>query len=281
MNKVKITVDSTCDLGDVLMKKNNIDFCPLYVTLGDKSLKDTLEVTPDDIYKFVDENKMLPKTSAGTIEDYFQFFKKFSDEGYDIVHICLSSDMSSTFQNACIAAKEIGNCYVIDSRNLSTGSGYLALYGVELANEGKSAKEIYDILVGLTPKMRTSFVVSVMDYLKMGGRCSAIAAFGANVLKLMPCIEVTDGKMHPGKKYRGAFSAVLKNYVKDKLDDIETIDPKRIFITHSGCDDKIVNEIYDYVKSLNYFEDIQITRAGCVISCHCGPGTLGILFCKK
>ncbi len=281
VSKIKITVDSTCDLGDVLMERYNIDYSPLYVTLGEKSLKDTLEVTPDDIYKFVDENKILPKTSAGTIEDYTKFFSKFVNEGYEVIHICISSDMSCTFQNACIAAEEIGNCYVIDSKNLSTGSGHLALLGAELADEGKSAKEIYDILNETVPRVRASFIVSVMDYLKMGGRCSAIAAFGANVLKIMPCIEVDDGKMHPAKKYRGALSAVLKSYTKDKLSDLQSIDPNRIFITHSGCDEKIVNEIYNQVKELNYFKNIEITRAGCVITSHCGPGTLGVLFIKK
>ncbi|MBR4950280.1 MAG: DegV family protein [Clostridia bacterium] len=281
MSKIKITVDSTCDLGAELMQKYNMDFCPLYVTLGEKSLKDTIEINPDDIYKFVDENKILPKTSAGTITDYTNFFSKYVNEGYEVIHICISSTMSCSYQNASIAAEEVGNCYVIDSQNLSTASGHLAIMAAELAAEGKEAEEIVKILKETVPKVRGSFIVSIMDYLKMGGRCSAMAAFGANMLRIMPCIEVDDGVLHPTKKYRGLFAAVLKNYVSDQLADLSKIEPKRIFITHSGCDEKIVQGIYDQVKALDYFENIEITRAGCVITSHCGPGTLGILFINK
>ena len=277
MSKIKITADSTCDLSPEIIEKNNISIISLYTVLGDKSLKDGIEVTPDDIYDYVEKTGNLPKTSAGALDDYISHFKKYVDEGYEIIHFSISSDMSSSHQNALIAANEVGNVYVIDTKNLSTGSGLLILDAVDLVNEGVSAFDIFNTIKEKTSLVRSSFVVDNLEYLKKGGRCSAVVALGANLLKIKPRIDVKDGKMGMGDKYRGQYARVMLTYVKDVLSK-EKINTKRVFITHTKTDPELIEAIKQEVNNLVSFEEMYETTAGCVITSHCGPNTIGVLF---
>ncbi|MGN1467123.1 MAG: DegV family protein [Ruminococcus sp.] len=280
--KVKIISDSTCDLSKELIEKYSIAIVPLYVTMNEQAKKDGLEVVPEDIYEYVEKNNKLPTTSAANVGDYIEVFKYWREQGFEIVHFNISCDFSSTHHNACIAAEEVGGVYVVDSKNLSTGQGLAVLHGAEMAEQGKSAKEIFEECTALTSKIEASFVVDSIDYLYKGGRCSALAAFGANLLKLKPCIEVKDGKMSPGKKYRGNISRVMLNYVQERLNGRNDIDKHRIFITHTKCSDEDVQAVKDKILELcPDFEEILETTAGCTVTTHCGPNTLGILFIRK
>lgn len=280
MNKIIISSDSTCDLSPELVERFGIKIIPLYVNLGDESFKDGLEIQPDVIYDYVAEKKQLPKTSAAAIPDYIEWFSSFTKEGYDVVHFNISSSMSVTHQNAKMAAEEVeGNVYVIDSANLSTGTGLLVLDAAELRDAGKSAEEIRDEILTRVPLSRASFVVDTLDYLKMGGRCSSVAALGATMLRLHPCIQVVGGKMGVGKKYRGNIDAVIAQYTKEILaQNAGRINPKRCFVTHTRCNPEVVAKVVEDVKATGIFEEVLETDAGCVVTCHSGPGTLGVLY---
>lgn len=280
--KVKILSDSTCDLSPELIKKYDIDIIPLFVTIDDVAKKDGIEVSPEDIYQYVDKAGKLPFTSAVNITDYTDIFKEWVEKGYSIVHFNIGSGFSSTHNNARLVAEDFDNVYVVDSANLSTGQGLLVLHGAEMAAEGHSAKEIYESCMALADKVEASFVVDRIDYLYKGGRCSALAALGANLLNLKPCIEVIDGKMLPGKKYRGKISKVMMNYVSDRLKDRDDIDLNRIFITHTKCAPEDVEAVRQKITELQPgFKEILETTAGCTVTTHCGPGTLGVLFIRK
>lgn len=281
MPKVAVLSDSTCDLSKDLLEKYSIGINPLYTVLDDKQYRDMLEITPDEIYAYVAKNGRLPKTAASSIGDHIDFFRPYVEQGMEIVYFTISGQMSVNFNNARIAAEEFENVYVIDSENLSTGIGLQVLRAAELAAQGKSAKEIYEEILAMRARVDASFIVETVDYLYKGGRCSAVAALGANLLKLRPCIEVKAGAMGVGKKYRGKMTDVLQQYAKARLADIDNIEPDRIFITHSGCDEKTIQAVYDVVAQTGHFKEILITRAGCTISVHCGPGTLGVLFVHK
>lgn len=279
--KVIITGDSTNDLSPELLKKHNIRIKPLTITLGEHSYSDGVDIDPDFIYKYHSEHGILPKTSAVNIAEMTDFFKPLVDEGYAIVHFALSSQMSSTFQNSLIAAEEFEDVYVINTQNLSTGEGLMMLKAVEMAEQGVDAKTIYEEISALVPKVDASFVIDNLEYLHKGGRCSALAALGANLLKLKPCIEVRNGSMGVGKKYRGKYIDTLKTYVQERLSDYSDIDLSRVFVTHAGCDEEIVNAVVEEVKKTAPFEEIIVTRAGCTISSHCGADTLGVLYIRK
>ena len=281
MSNIIITSDSTSDLSLELRDRYNIPTMPLGVTLGGETFKDGVDITPDDIYLHHAKTGELPKTTAANIDECLNFFKPFVDEGKTIIHISLSSSLSSTFNNARLAAMELENVYVIDAQNLSTGTGLLVIAAAEMVKEGLSAEEIVEKINQLTANVDASFVIDNLDYLHKGGRCSALAMLGANVLKLKPCIEVKNGAMGVGKKYRGRYGDVLKIYVNERLADVDNIDPSRVFVTHAGCDDEIVNAVVEQVKEKGIFKEIFLTRAGCTISSHCGKDTLGILFIRK
>ncbi len=280
--KVKIISDSTCDLSRELIEKYDIDILPLSVNLGEETRKDGIDVTPDDIYDFVERTGVLPKTSAPNISDFIDLFTKWHEQGYSIVHFNISADFSSSYHNACLAAEEVGDVYVVDSRNLSTGQGHVVLHGAELAAQGKSAAEIKESCEELATRVEASFVVDSIDYLYKGGRCSALAAFGANLLKLKPCIEVIDGKMTPSKKFRGKIDKVIMDYVDSKLKGRDDIIRHRIFITHTKCSEEIVERVRARILELcPEFDEIIETTAGCTVTSHCGPYTLGVLFIRK
>ncbi|MBQ1186330.1 MAG: DegV family protein [Clostridia bacterium] len=279
--KVLITRDSTSDLPKELIEKYNIKTIPLGITLGDRTYQDGIDIDPDFIYKYHEEHGVLPKTSAANIGELTDFFAPFVEEGYEIVHFAISSKMSSTYQNSLLAAEEFEGIYVVDTANLSTGEALLILKAAELAEEGKSAKEIHEEITALVPYVDASFVIDNLEYLHKGGRCSALAALGANLLKLKPCIQVKDGSMGVCKKYRGRYIQTLEEYVNDRLSDTSDIDLSRVFVTHAGCDDEIVNTVVNLVKEKANFAEVITSRAGCTVSSHCGRNTLGILYIKK
>ena len=281
MSNIVITGDSTCDLSPELRQRYNIDILPLGVTLGGKVYKDGVDITPDDIYAHHDKTGELPKTTAANVDEFYNFFKKFADEGKTVIHFDISSGMSSTFNNARIAAEEFENIYVIDSANLSTGIGLLVVAAAEMVNEGLEAEEIVAKINDMVPKVDASFVIDNLEYLYKGGRCSALAAFGANMLKLKPCIEVKNGAMGVSKKYRGRYADVLKTYVSERLGDGNDIDNSRVFVTHAGCDEEVVKQVVEQVKEAGIFKEVFLTRAGCTVSSHCGANTLGVLFIRK
>jgi len=280
-NNIIISSDSTCDLSPELKERYNIAIIPLGVTLGDKSYSDGVDITPDDIYAHHDKTGELPKTSAANVSDCIDFFKPFVDEGKSIIHFTISSEMSSTFNNSRLAASEFENVYVIDTKNLSTGGGLLVVAAAEMAAKGMPAEEIVENVEKLVPCVDASFVIDNLEYLHKGGRCSALAVLGANLLKLKPCIEVKNGTMGVGKKYRGRFADVVKTYIAERVGDGSDVDLDRVFITHAGCDSAIVETAIEEVKKCANFKEVFLTRAGCTISSHCGADTLGVLFIRK
>lgn len=280
--KVKISSDSVCDLSPELKEKYALDILPLYVVMDGKERRDGADIVPEDIYEHVAAGGDLCSTAAVSVADYIEFFGRQLESCDGIVHFCISASMSACYQNACIAAQEFENVYPIDSENLSTGIGLLVLEAIEMAEKGMSAAEIAEAINARREKVEASFVVDSITYLHKGGRCSSVAALGANLLSLKPCIEVIDGAMNAGKKYRGKIEKCLLQYVRERLEGREDIDWKRVFITHSGgFDEAFIQEVEDEVRKYGHFEEILHTRAGCTVSNHCGPKTLGILFCKK
>ena len=280
--RIRISADSTCDLSKELLEKYDVAITPLYIRLGEKDLKDSIEVTRDDIFSYVERTKSIPKTAAVYVGDYVDFFTKVKEEGYDgIVHFTISADMSSCYQNACLAAGTFENVYIVDSRTLSTGIGHLVLDACELRDEGKTAKEIFDILEERKQKLDVSFVLDTLRYLALGGRCNSLLAFGANILNIKPSIQVKEGKMGVDKKYRCSFERAVVRYINDKLADHDSLNLKRIFITDSGCSDEVRNAAEEAVLKNAPFAEVIHTRAGCTISSHCGPNCIGILFYRK
>lgn len=275
--KTLILSDSTCDLSTEIVKARDIRISPLTVVLGDEKHLDGTDITPDDIYEYYKKSGQLAKTTATNIAEHLDFINKNLSDSDEAVYFNISSDMSTTYNNARLACEDMENIYVIDSRNLSTGIGLLVLHAADLADEGKSAKEIYDEITAIIDNVDASFVVDTLEYLHKGGRCSSIAALGANLLKLRPMIQVKDGKMSVAKKYRGKMSDVLKQYVDEKLNDENSFIGKRIFLTHSGGCDEIAIELKAMAEASFPDKEVIITRAGCTVSSHCGPGTLGIL----
>ena len=277
-----ITADSTCDLSRELIEKYGIIITPLYVNYDGNSYKDGLDIQPSQIFEYVSRTKTLPKTSATAVSDYIEVFSEITGRGDSIIHINISSEFSASYQNARTAANELekldDQIFVIDSRSLSTGSGHTVIKAAELAASGMEAAKIAEELKRFVLRVDASFCIDTLEYLHKGGRCSTVAMLGANILKLKPCIEVTEGKMTVGRKYRGAMKNVLTQYVKDRLENTKKIDNKRIFITHTGCADEIVQSVKTEIKKHYEFEEIIDTIAGCTISNHCGPGTLGILY---
>lgn len=280
--RIKICADSTCDLSPELLRENNITMEPLRVQMGGSSYKDGLEITPEQIYAHVDGGGELCTTTAINVEEYRALFARFAGDYDAVVHITISADFSSCYQNACIAARDFSNVYVIDSRNLSTGHGLVVMKACEMAKTATNAEDFCNALIDLTGRVEASFLLSRLDYMVKGGRCSSVAALGANLLHLRPCIEVIDGKMKVVKKYRGSMEKCLTNYVKDRLDGrMEKLDEDMIFITHTKMEPGICQAVRGAVEQYGSFRHIYETTAGCTVTCHCGPGTLGILFIRK
>lgn len=279
---IKILSDSTCDLSPELIKKYDIGIIPLYVRLGEDEYLDGVNITPDDIYKWSDETEKTPGTAAPSVNDIMNILKTYDADDYIIFTI--SASMSSCYSNCMLAAEELvmeDHIHVINSKNLSTGIGLLIIEAAQMAESGKSAAEITDYIEKLIPRVRASFVVETLTYLYRGGRCSGVAAYFGNALKLHPRIAVVDGGMRPENKYRGFPQKYISDYVKDMEDALKSAKPERVFITHSGCSPELVIMVKDYLTKMERFGEILETRAGSVVSSHCGPGTLGVLFIDK
>lgn len=283
-NMVKIISDSTCDLSAELAAQYDIDILPLHILLGDEEFEDGKTITPDEIYSWSDEHKTTPKTSAPSLAETIELFRPYVEEGCEIVCFSISNSMSTSGNVMRLAAGELeaeNRITVIDSANLSTGIGLLVIEAAIMAKNGHSASEIASVMETLKPNVRASFVVDTLTYLYRGGRCNAVAAMAGGVLKLHPKIVVENGAMDATKKYRGKINSVIMSYVKDMETDLKAARPDRVFITHSGCDAATVESVRSYLESLGVFHEILETRAGGVVSSHCGPGTLGVLFIAK
>ena len=281
---VKIIADSTCDLSKDLLEKYEISVLPLHIVLGDKEYKDGLEISPDEIYEWSNANKEAPKTSAASISDTIDIYSKYLKNYDEIICFSISGQMSTTVNVMRMAAEELDSedrIHIIDSENLSTGGGLLVIEAAIMAKEGKIAKEIVEAVNQLKPYVRASFIVDTLTFLHRGGRCSGVAALAGGALKLHPKIVVENGGMKPDKKYRGKMNSAILTYVKDLEPQIQNAKSDRVFITHSGCEKETIESVRQYLSELGHFEEILITRAGGVISSHCGPGTLGVLFIEN
>jgi len=277
--RIKITADSTCDLPQEIIRRYDIAIIPLLILKNNVVYKDGLEITVENIFDYVESGSGMTQSSAINVSDYHEYFSKYASGNDAVIHINISNHLSACYQNARIAAEDFDNVFVVDSHNLSTGSGHIVLDAAIMAEQGKTPQEIVKELDRLTPLVEASFVIGTLKYLHKGGRCSGIAALGANLLKLNPCIEVIDGKMEVGKKYRGTFEKIILQYVYDKLAGRDDVDGRRIFITYPpGLSDTIVSSVIERIKSIRHFDEIINCKAGCVISNHCGPICLGILF---
>ena len=278
---VVITSDSTCDLSQELLDRYDIPVIPLTITLGEDTFLDGSNFTPLDMYARYKQDGTLPKTSAPSVQEFLDFFSQFTEKGCEVVHLDISSELSNTYNAACMAAEELGHVHVVDSRMLSTGVGLLAIEGAECRDRGMGAQEIAEHLRGLTGKVQTSFVLDTLQFMWKGGRCSAVSALGANLLSLKPGLEMKDGKLGVYKKYRGNIKNVYKQYVKERLQG-HRVRPGHVFITESGeVDDAVLEEIFALVRETIPVQEIHHTLAGCTVSTHCGPKTLGILFIEE
>ena len=278
---VLITTDSTSDLSRDLIERYSVKIMPLMITLGEENFLDEGTFTYKELYARYRKDGTLPKTSAPNVEEFESFFAQFVQQGYDIVHLDISSDLSNTCNVARMAAEKFEGVYVVDSRMLSTGVGLLAIEGAERAAEGMPAKEIAQHLTDLTGKVQTSFVLDTLEFMRKGGRCSGVAALGANLLRLKPGLEMKDGKLRVFKKYRGNINVVYKQYVRVRLEG-RKVRPGHVFITESGeVDDAVLEELYAIIRETIPVKEIHHTFAGCTVSTHCGPKTLGILFIEE
>lgn len=278
---IRIVADSTCDLSKALVEKYDITILPLHILLGEEEFLDGVTIAPEDIYKWSDENKTTPKTSAAGIDETLDVLKPILAAGDEVVLFSIASGMSTTNNVFRMAVEELGaevHVRVIDSANLSTGIGLQVIEAACMAKEGKTLDEIAAAIEEIKPRVRASFVVDTLTYLHRGGRCSGLAALAGGMLKLHPKIVVKNGVMGADKKYRGKIGSAIMNYAQDMEETLLKAKKDRVFITHSGCDREVVDNVRGYLESLNVFDEILETRAGGVVSSHCGPGTLGVLF---
>ena len=279
--KIKIISDSTCDLSPQLIAENDITLTPLTVVKNGEQFKDCVTITPADIFAHVAAGGDLCTTAANSIGEYADVFEKYSADYDGILVITLGSGFSACYQNACLAAEDFPKVRIVDSQNLTTGQGMVVLKACELTKTASDLDELAAQLRAYSEKVEASFVVDRLDYLVKGGRCSSAAALGANLLNLKPCIEVKGGKMAVGKKYRGNYAKCLVHYVKERLEGRDDIDPQTLFITRTVIDEEAYAAVKATVAEYSHFDNIYETTAGCTISCHCGPGTMGIVFVRK
>lgn len=278
---IKITSDSTCDLSNELLDKNGITIMPLTVIKNGDALKDNVDITPADIIAHVAAGGDLCSTTAVNVGEYVEFFEQIAGNYDGVLHINLGSGFSSSYQNACLAAEDFDNVRTVDSMNLSTGQGLVVLKACQLAKECESLDELQEKVQAFASRIEASFLLDQLGYMVKGGRCSSVVALGANLLNLKPCIEVKDGKLSVVKKYRGNYAKCLANYVKERLADREDLDRNTLFVTHTPVSDECLAAVQNAVNEYANFENIYWTEAGCTVFCHCGPGTLGVLFVRK
>ena len=279
--RIKITADSTCDLNKELLTANDITLTPLIVIKNDEEFYDGETITPADIFEHVAAGGSLCSTAARSVGYYQEVFEKFSSEYDGVVHISIGSGFSSSYQNACLAAEEFDNVRVIDSQNLTTGQGFIVLEAAKLAKECTSLDELEQKLIDFSSRVEVSFVLDHLEYMVKGGRCSAATALGANLLNLKPCIEVKDGKLGVVKKYRGNYTKCLQSYIKDRLEGRDNLGRELVFVTSTPVSEDAYAAVMNSVKTYGKFDSIIETTAGCTVSCHCGPGTLGSIFVRN
>lgn len=279
--RIKIISDSTCDLSTELLKKHDITLVPLTVIKDGKSYYDGIDITPAEIFSHVAAGGDLCSTTAMNVGEYCEYFGRYANEYDGVLHINIGSGFSSSYQNACIAAEDFDNVRVIDSKNLSTGQGLVVLKACQLAQQCSNLDELAQQVQEFTSRVEASFLLDQLAYMVKGGRCSSAAALGANLLNLKPCIEVKDGKLSVVKKYRGNYAKCLASYVKERLADREDLDRENLFVTRTPVSDECFEAVKNAVDAYADFENIYWTEAGCTVSCHCGPGTLGVLFVRK
>ncbi len=278
---VIITADSTCDLSQELLERFAIKTIPLTILLGEDSFFDGIQFTPADMYRRYRADGTLPKTSAPSVQQFIDCFRPFVEAGCEVVHLDISAELSSSYSTACIAAAELGDVYPVDSRMLSTGVGLLAIEAAECRDKGMEAKEIAAHIASLTDKVDTSFVLDTLEFMWKGGRCSGVAALGANLLHLKPALEMSGGKLGVYKKYRGNIKAVYKQYISERLAG-KSVRPGHVFITNSGeVDEATLAELEALIRSTIEVKEVHHTTAGCTIASHCGPKTLGVLFINE
>ena len=278
---IKILSDSTCDLSAELLLQHDITLIPLTVVKADEQFKDGVTITPAEIFAHVAAGGDMGSTSANSVGEYEDYFNEYAPKYDGVLLINIGSGFSSCYQNACIAAQDFDNVKVVDSRNLSTGQGLVVLEACKLAKECASLEELHEKVQAFTEKVEASFLVDKLVYLAKGGRCSAVAALGANLLNLKPCIDVKDGKMGVSKKYRGKYHKCLADYVKERLADRDDIRRDVLFVTTTGVAEEEYAAVMAAIAEHGHFETVYETTAGCTVSCHCGPGTLGVLFVRK
>ena len=279
--KIKILSDSTCDLSKALLEEHDITIVPLTVIKNDEQFKDGVSIIPDVIFDHVANGGSLCTTSANSVGEYAEWFEKYAGDYDGVIHINIGSGFSSCYQNACLAAEDYPNVRVIDSMNLSTGQGLVVLEAARLAKDATDLDALANAVREFTTRVEASFLLSRLDYMVKGGRCSSAAALGANLLNLKPCIEVKNGKMAVVKKYRGNFEKCLPMYVKDRLADREDLTRDILFVTKTPVGDEAYAAVMKAIGEYGNFATTYETDAGCTVSCHCGPGTLGVLFVRK
>lgn len=279
--KIKISADSTCDISSADLEKYNIDIFPLDVILGGKEYKDRVDITSADVIDGVENRGLSCSTSAVNVGEYLDKFAEFKKEYDAVIHISLGSGFSSCYRNAVLAANEFENVYVVDSKHLCSGQGGLVIYAAELAALGVSPEEIVRILNETVPKIRFSFLIDGLDYLRRGGRCSAVAAIGANLLSIKPCVETIDGKLEVGKKYRGSMEKCIKDFFQDQFAGKKAYNKRRAIVPYLGIDKRLVDLAVDIVKQQGIFEEVLCYEAGCTIASHCGPGTIAIYLLEE
>ncbi len=281
MPEVKITCDSACDLTAELYEQFGIEMLPLGISLGEDFRRDGVDVSAQELFDYVAQSGELPKTSAVSIGEYEEKFRALTREGCEAVHISLSGELSACYQNACIAADMVGGVFVVDTKSLSLGAGYLAMHASELAREGRCAREIAAALEEEKEHLDVSFVLQSLDHLHKGGRCPGVAVLGANLMKIRPEIVMTGGKLHLGKKYRGTMEKSILDYVRGRLEGKSDICCKQLIIVHSGVPRALVDKAEALARELQPFEQVQQFFAGCTISSHAGPNCLGMLVVHK
>ena len=278
---VIITTDSVCDMPKELLERYQVRMIPLTISEGDHSYKDGVDFTPDDIYELYDSQHLLPKTSAISPQEFVDFFTPLTQDGSEVVHIDISSACSATYQNACMAASELDGVFPVDSLHLTLGQGLLVIEACRLRDAGLSAREIAEQLPAYREKIVTSFVVDTLEYLWKGGRCSGLTAFGANLLQVRPCLELREGEIKVARKYRGTMQKVYMQYIRDYLSR-ENIDTRMGFLVHSGrISQETLDQLRPLILELVPFSEVPIVRAGCTVTSHCGPGTIGVIFASK
>ena len=278
MSKIKITCDSTGDLTHELYQQYQIRMIPLGISLDDVLYNDGVDLAASDIFSFVERTGRLPKTSSPSIGTYMDVFESYLNQGFQVIHISLSSELSSSYQNACAAAAELGNVFVVDSRSLSSASGLLAIAAAEMAEEELLAVQIVNRLNELKTHLECTFIIQTLDYLHKGGRCPGVAALGANLLKLRPEIIMSDGSMHVGRKFRGTGLKTQLAYIRSRLEGRTDIRDNRIILVSAGVSKEDLDAMRSLVRELQPDAKILETLAGCTISSHCGPNCMGLMF---